>query len=75
MIELGGSISSLLYRYGKFNETLIRKFTQQILKGLEYLHAHEVIHRDIKGANVLVDKDGNCMLAGTSLLLSSYINR
>ncbi|KAL4488046.1 hypothetical protein ABPG72_009384 [Tetrahymena utriculariae] len=59
----GGSISSLLYRYGKFNETLIRKFTQQILKGLEYLHAHEIIHRDIKGANVLVDKDGNCKLA------------
>ncbi|KAL4469526.1 hypothetical protein ABPG74_004779 [Tetrahymena malaccensis] len=59
----GGSISSLLYRYGKFNETLIKKFTQQILKGLEYLHAHEIIHRDIKGANVLVDKDGNCKLA------------
>lgn len=73
---LGGSIASLLYRYGRFNETLMRKFLQQILKGLEYLHAHDIIHRDIKGANVLVDKDGNCKLAGESnLLLRLSIDR
>jgi len=35
----------------------------QILEGLEYLHAHDVIHRDIKGANILVDKDGVCKLS------------
>ncbi|EGR33141.1 hypothetical protein IMG5_060910, partial [Ichthyophthirius multifiliis] len=59
----GGSISQLLCKYGKFNETLIRKFTEQILFGLEYLHVHEIIHRDIKGANVLVDENGICKLA------------
>jgi mitogen-activated protein kinase kinase kinase ANP1 len=32
-------------------------------KGLEYLHRHGVIHRDIKGGNVLVDANGNCKLA------------
>lgn len=59
----GGSISGLIHKYGKFNETLIRLYAQQILEGLEYLHYHKIIHRDIKGANVLVGNDGTCKLA------------
>ena len=59
----GGTITSLLNKYGKFNETLIRLYTQQILEGLEYLHFNKIIHRDIKGANVLVGNDGVCKLA------------
>ncbi|OMJ65391.1 hypothetical protein SteCoe_38314 [Stentor coeruleus] len=59
----GGSISTLLHKYGKFNETLLRVYAQQILEGLEYLHWNKIIHRDIKGANVLVGNDGVCKLA------------
>lgn len=41
----GGSISSLLKKYGKLNENIIRLYTIQILKGLEYLHWNGVMHR------------------------------
>jgi len=44
----GGSVSSMLKQYGSFEENVIRKFTKQILFGLEYLHGQGVIHRDIK---------------------------
>ena len=61
--EAGGSISSLLQKYGPFSEDLVKIYARQILDGLEYLHIHNVIHRDIKGANVLVHSNGICRLA------------
>ena len=35
----------------------------QILKGLQYIHEKNIAHRDIKGANILITKDGICKLA------------
>ncbi|CAG8568003.1 2250_t:CDS:2 [Acaulospora colombiana] len=49
----GGSVASMLNTYGPQEETLIRSFVRQILKGLSYLHDKEIVHRDIKGANIL----------------------
>ncbi|KFM26890.1 Mitogen-activated protein kinase kinase kinase 2 [Auxenochlorella protothecoides] len=59
----GGSIASLLAKFGHFRETVVKVYTRQILLGLEYLHAHGIIHRDIKGANILVDNTGLVKLA------------
>ncbi|CAN0253625.1 unnamed protein product, partial [Discosporangium mesarthrocarpum] len=50
----GGSIASMLQHYGVFREDLIRRFVYQILLGVCYLHGKGILHRDIKGANVLV---------------------
>lgn len=46
---LGGSISSLLSKYGAFEESTLIRYTRQILQGVAYLHLNQVIHRDIKG--------------------------
>ncbi|KAH9304474.1 hypothetical protein KI387_008878 [Taxus chinensis] len=59
----GGSISSLLGKFGSFTEPVIRMYTKQLLQGLEYLHKHGIMHRDIKGANILVDNKGCIKLA------------
>lgn len=59
----GGSIYKLLEDYGQFGEIVIRSYTQQILSGLAYLHAKNTVHRDIKGANILVDPNGRVKLA------------
>ena len=59
----GGSVAGLLNQYGSLQEPLIRNFVRQILAGLSYLHGRDIIHRDIKGANVLVDNKGNIKIS------------
>ncbi|TPX31194.1 hypothetical protein SmJEL517_g05401 [Synchytrium microbalum] len=54
----GGSVLSCLSKYGKFEEDLARSLVYQILCGLKYLHDLNVIHRDIKAANILLDDLG-----------------
>ncbi|KAL8655866.1 MAG: hypothetical protein Q9210_000622 [Variospora velana] len=59
----GGSVAGMLNSYGQLQEPLIRSFVRQILDGLSYLHGKDIIHRDIKGANVLVDGKGNIKIS------------
>ncbi|XP_075514660.1 LOW QUALITY PROTEIN: mitogen-activated protein kinase kinase kinase 3-like [Primulina tabacum] len=59
----GGSIHKLLQEYGAFGEPVIQNYTRQILSGLSYLHGKNTVHRDIKGANILVDPNGEIKLA------------
>eukprot|EP00953_Heterococcus_sp_UTEX-ZZ885_P012091 6948-Heterococcus_DN1.PRE.9 len=49
----GGSISSLLHVFGAFSEDVVRRYTRQVLQGLAHLHNHQIVHRDIKGSNIL----------------------
>jgi serine/threonine protein kinase len=58
-----GSLHSLLKNFGKFPEGAVAFFMSQVLDGLVYLHDQGVIHRDIKGANILTTKEGHVKLA------------
>ncbi|CAK9253863.1 unnamed protein product, partial [Sphagnum jensenii] len=57
-----GSLASLYKRYPMVEEQ-VRAYTHQILHGLKYLHDRNIIHRDIKCANLLVDVNGVVKLA------------
>ncbi|KIY43393.1 Pkinase-domain-containing protein [Fistulina hepatica ATCC 64428] len=59
----GGSVTALLHNYGAFEEPLVKNFVRQILCGLVYLHERDIIHRDIKGANILVDNKGGIKIS------------
>ncbi|WCJ35363.1 mitogen-activated protein kinase kinase kinase 5 [Euphorbia peplus] len=59
-----GSISRFVNEHcGVMTESIVRNFTRHILSGLAYLHSKKTIHRDIKGANLLVDSSGVVKLA------------
>ncbi|KDP38401.1 hypothetical protein JCGZ_04326 [Jatropha curcas] len=64
-----GSISKFIREHcgGHMTESIVRNFTRHILSGLAYLHSKKTVHRDIKGANLLVDSSGIVKLADFGL--------
>lgn len=66
-----GSLMSTLKAFGAFPEKLVASFCIKILNGLEYLHSNQVVHCDLKAANILTTKTGDVKLTdfGVSLNL------
>ncbi|CAG10264.1 unnamed protein product, partial [Tetraodon nigroviridis] len=60
--SLQGSIKDQLKSYGALTEKVTRRYSRQILEGVSYLHSNMIVHRDIKGANILRDSVGNVKL-------------
>jgi serine/threonine protein kinase len=51
-----GSLAHIVKSFGPFTEAPTAVFITQVLRGLQYLHDQGVLHRDIKGANILINK-------------------
>jgi len=51
----------------KFIVPQIKCYMKQLLEGLAYCHAQKVLHRDIKGSNLLISHDGQLKLADFGL--------
>ena len=58
-----GSLKDIIRRFGVLSEDLTKRYLIQILKGLDYIHQLQILHRDIKAANILITKEGICKLA------------
>ncbi|KAL9345077.1 hypothetical protein Peur_062752 [Populus x canadensis] len=54
----------------KYTEAQIKCYMQQLLRGLEHCHKHGVLHRDIKGSNLLINNDGVLKIADFGLATS-----
>ncbi|KCV73294.1 STE/STE11/CDC15 protein kinase [Fonticula alba] len=67
----GGSLQDLLKKFGRLPERLVAVYILQTLNGLSYLHQEGVIHRDIKGANILLTKGGLVKLADFGISMNT----
>ncbi|CAG2210610.1 GLK [Mytilus edulis] len=58
----GGSMQDIYHITGPLNESQIAFLCRETLEGLRYLHSKGKMHRDIKGANILLTDDGEVKL-------------
>ncbi|MBI3406772.1 MAG: protein kinase [Planctomycetes bacterium] len=64
----GGSLAECLAKSGKFADCkAAAELTRQVATGLAALHEHNVIHRDLKPGNILIDGAGKAVLTDFGL--------
>ncbi|XP_006366910.1 probable serine/threonine-protein kinase At1g54610 [Solanum tuberosum] len=51
----------------KFSESQVKCYMKQLLSGLEHCHNNGVLHRDVKGSNLLIDNEGILKIADFGL--------
>ncbi|XP_011480565.1 mitogen-activated protein kinase kinase kinase kinase 5 isoform X1 [Oryzias latipes] len=73
----GGSLQDIYHVTGPLSELQIAYICREMLQGLDYLHAQKKIHRDIKGANILLNDQGEVKLAdfGISAQITATLAR
>ncbi|MGC8724737.1 MAG: serine/threonine-protein kinase, partial [Acidobacteriota bacterium] len=59
----GGSLAERLAKEGPLPPDQVEEVTLHTLEALCYLHAHDIVHRDVKPSNILLDAEGSLRLA------------
>ena len=73
----GGSLQNICQMIGSLPELHIAFVCRETLQGLAYLHSMGKMHRDIKGANILLTEEGDVKLAdfGVSAQITATISK
>ncbi|WWC60586.1 uncharacterized protein I303_103160 [Kwoniella dejecticola CBS 10117] len=71
----GGDCATLVKTLGGLSEEWARNYTAEVVLGLEYLHARNIVHRDIKPDNLLIDARGHLKLTDFGLSRIGLLNR
>lgn len=58
-------LTGILSRGIPFDATHVKCLNKQLFNGLAYMHAMNIIHRDMKGSNILLNSKGELKIAGT----------
>ena len=54
----GGELFDELYNTGALSESMTITIIKEVLRCIAYCHANNIMHRDIKAENILLDNSG-----------------
>ena len=63
----GGDLARVLHKEKKFTEARARIYICEILLAIQYLHKRDIVFRDLKPDNVVIDTEGHAMLTDFGL--------
>lgn len=72
----GGELFERLEKHGRVDESLARRYFQQLVDGVDFCHKNGVAHRDLKPENLLLDEEGNIRITdfGFSSMKGADVN-
>ncbi|KAJ2824867.1 rim15, signal transduction response regulator, partial [Coemansia sp. 'formosensis'] len=71
----GGDCAALLKAIGTLSEDWARNYLAEVVLGIEDLHARNVVHRDLKPDNLLIDSEGHLKLTDFGLSKLGFLGR
>ena len=63
----GSTLKKYIQKNGKSTEEFTSSTLQQILEGLLYLHHSDILHKDLKTNNILMNKEDHVMISDFGL--------
>jgi len=70
-----GSVKDQISCYGPLSESVARRYSRQVLEGLQYLHELMIVHRDVKGISALSWSNTTLVWGCNVLSLYSILRR
>jgi len=65
-----GSLKQMLETFGKMSEKLVASYVIQVLEGLDYLHHNDIVHGNLKAANILITLSDKVKLSDIGISLN-----
>jgi serine/threonine protein kinase len=62
-----GDLGKIVVKEGKLTEARAKMYAAEVLLALEDLHKHDIIFRDLKPDNVVIDEEGHALLTDFGL--------